>query len=291
MKIAFVILHYQTIKETNECVQSIIDNIETNDFYIVIVDNGSPNGTGDILENSFALHPNVGVVKNSTNLGFARGHNSGIYYLTEKYDIDFIVLLNNDTKIIGKNWIETIEQKYDLYRFGVLGPDIILPSCEKHANPMKRRVDNINDLKREINRRKRLLIGNYLYINSTIYALKKIIKSMLKYQTKYPPKIERDETNVQLQGSCFILSKEYFKHYRGLFDKTFLYFEEEILRYLCERDNVKMVYTPDIVLLHKESISTKELLQNIRKKNIFFLKNLLRSCHEFKKLLNNKQDE
>ena len=51
MHISFVILHYLTEKDTIECVESIKDNISYPDFSIIIIDNGSPNCSGGILEN------------------------------------------------------------------------------------------------------------------------------------------------------------------------------------------------------------------------------------------------
>ena len=50
-KIGFVVLHYNAIKETIDCVESIKKRIDTNKYYIVVVDNASPNHTGeDIIE-------------------------------------------------------------------------------------------------------------------------------------------------------------------------------------------------------------------------------------------------
>ena len=43
--IGFVILHYNTMKETADCAESVKKKIDTPNYHIVIVDNASPNGT------------------------------------------------------------------------------------------------------------------------------------------------------------------------------------------------------------------------------------------------------
>ena len=45
-KVCFVILHFLTIEDTLKCINSICENIRYKNYHIVVVDNGSPNGTG-----------------------------------------------------------------------------------------------------------------------------------------------------------------------------------------------------------------------------------------------------
>lgn len=45
-KIGFVVLHYNAIKETIDCVESIKKRIDTNKYYIVVVDNASSKSYG-----------------------------------------------------------------------------------------------------------------------------------------------------------------------------------------------------------------------------------------------------
>jgi len=285
MALAFIILNYQTYMDTISCVDSIVKNIDTNEYSIFIVDNGSSNNSGQLLTDKYSNEKKISVILNKRNLGFARGLNIGIFSARKQKKFDFYILLNSDTEIIGKNWNSVIEKKFELFNFHILGPDIISIDGLTHANPVKRQVRDINDLKILIKKKKKKLISNYFFIDSLIYNLKFIIKKIIRYKPIYKSKNEKDIFNVQLQGSCLILSKLYFNKKNGLFDKTFLYFEEAILRYFCDLDNMNMMYTPDIVLLHKESQSTKFDIKSLRKKKIFYLKNSLRSCEELFKIM------
>lgn len=286
MMIGFVILHYNNIETTTNCVNSIFSNIDTDNFYICIVDNASPDKSGKLLETMYSDNLKVDVIINSENLGFARGHNTGIRYLRTKHLCDFLVLLNSDTELVSNNWGQVIKEKYIEYEFHVMGPDIISLDRQNHANPAEIQIYCKEDLIKMIRYKRKKLLRNILYIDPLMVTIKSHIKKIIKYAT---PKgsirkhIPYDVIGVQLQGSCFILSPKYFQYHEGLYDGTFLYFEEAILKYFIDRDGLISLYTPDIILLHLEGRSTNFSHQSIRKKNIFYLSNSLFSC---KKLYN-----
>ena len=89
----FVILHYYTIEDTVNCVQSIKE-IETygNNVKIVIVDNASPNRTGKLIQEKYIDDPQIHVILSSENLGFANGNNLGFEYAKKQLKSDFIIL-------------------------------------------------------------------------------------------------------------------------------------------------------------------------------------------------------
>ena len=76
--------------------------------------------------------------------------------------------------------------------------------------------------------------------------------------------------NVPLHGACLIFSKDYIEQYaNAFFDKTFFYYECEILDYICRVDNRKTVYSPDIKVEHHQNISTNVVYKNIIQKTLF----------------------
>lgn len=58
-------------------------------FELIIVDNGSSDGTVAFFEKKY---PEIRLIKNEKNLGFAKGHNQGI----QKTQSDYILILNQD---------------------------------------------------------------------------------------------------------------------------------------------------------------------------------------------------
>jgi GT2 family glycosyltransferase len=75
------------------------------DFVVYVVDNGSKDGSAEFME---ASYPEVRVVRNSENLGFAEGMNVGIREAKGEY----IVSLNNDHET-APNWLAEIVKQMD----------------------------------------------------------------------------------------------------------------------------------------------------------------------------------
>ncbi|MBQ2149938.1 MAG: glycosyltransferase, partial [Bacteroidales bacterium] len=71
---------------------------------LVIVDNASPDGSGELLRDRFAASPSVTVILNESNEGFARGNNAGYKYLRDHFHCRFITVLNNDVLIKDRDF-------------------------------------------------------------------------------------------------------------------------------------------------------------------------------------------
>lgn len=54
INIAFVVLHYNVFQETINCVRSIISNIDTEKYIVIVVDNYSQNESYELLANEFS---------------------------------------------------------------------------------------------------------------------------------------------------------------------------------------------------------------------------------------------
>jgi GT2 family glycosyltransferase len=80
------------------------------DFEVIVVDNGSTDGSVPLIENSF---PWVKVVRLDTNSGFAKGNNVGIRASHSEY----VATLNNDA-IVSERWLE------ELYRAAESDPAV-----------------------------------------------------------------------------------------------------------------------------------------------------------------------
>lgn len=86
MKISVIVLHYQNVADTLECLESLKKQNYDN-YEILLIDNGS----GEL--GNIALP--VKLIKNTENLGFAEGGNIGIRAALEN-GADAVLLFNND---------------------------------------------------------------------------------------------------------------------------------------------------------------------------------------------------
>lgn len=94
MKVAIILLNFNGKKDTLECLSSL-KNLTYKNHHVLVVDNGSSdNSVHEIKKN----YPDITVLENEENLGFAEGNNVAIRYALEK-GFDGIFLLNNDTVV------------------------------------------------------------------------------------------------------------------------------------------------------------------------------------------------
>lgn len=106
--ICFVILHYQAEQETVNCINNIKEKVQSAKK-IVVVDNASPNGSGEYLQKRYDSDSEVEIVLLDKNLGFAKGNNWG-FRVAKKYAPDFVVVMNNDVLLEQEDIVFRIER-------------------------------------------------------------------------------------------------------------------------------------------------------------------------------------
>ena len=118
-KVSIVILTYNNLDLTKECLVSMEKFNNYENCEIIIVDNLSQeDDTREFLSEYEKKHKNVKVILNDINGGFSYGNNVGIKEATG----DYIILLNNDT-FVTPNWIEHLIAHFDTdAKIGMVGP-------------------------------------------------------------------------------------------------------------------------------------------------------------------------
>ena len=94
-RISTVIVTHDGRDWTQACLNSLLEGETWPNLEVIVVDNGSSDGTGALLHEVAARDPRVAVVRNPDNRGFAAANNQGIALSTG----DVVVLLNNDTVV------------------------------------------------------------------------------------------------------------------------------------------------------------------------------------------------
>lgn len=281
MRISFVILHYNTFEDTVKCVESILILAKKTfeDVSIIVVDNGSPNDTGDLLRKKYGRSEKIDVLMIKKNIGFARGNNVGFVFANKKYHPDFIVLSNNDIIIRQENFIDKIVELYNTNHFAVLGPSIYAPYKGVYQNPLRDKpytVDELEELIRNYqNKIKLFKLIDGLHCYSFLHGVRRLLKKIHSSQSYNA----EEKFQVVLHGAFLIMSREYIDAFpSGLCDKTFMYMEEDILYHLCTSKNLKMMYSPELQVLHNEGSSTRNTLKSRAKKSIFEFENTIKSA-------------
>lgn len=275
MRFSFVILHYNAISDTMECVESILRRMG-NAARIVVVDNKSPNGSGLELKKKYKNCECVSVILNPENEGFARGNNVGFFYAKKYWNPDFIVMLNNDTLLLQDDFAVLVEKEYRESRFAVLGPLVETPHKPYNSNPGSDRLPSLNFFRKYRLKVRLKLILNYLHLDSSY-------EKCLEFFRRGKERIFDEEIlkkraeNVLLHGCCWIFSSEYINRFDGLNSRTFLYQEERLLFLRLQQNGLKSVFNPDIRIFHKEDVATKTVTSDDLLRRRFMYKNYIQS--------------
>lgn len=252
-KIAFVILHYQNVDVTYECVKYLQALEEIMNHEIVIVDNASPNGTGKYLEARFDQVKNIHLIFSEKNRGFSSGNNIGYMYAREQLHIDIVVAMNSDVYIKDKCFIKkllTFAKKNK--QWSIVAPDIVVKN-EFHQNPYM--VESIStQVQKKILLKK--VVGIMLYRLPVIGGILIKRKSVQDFQPNKTFKEEKTLENIVPHGSCLVFMPNWLKNEKFAFvEGTFLFVEEELLYDYCIDKGHTIVYCPNLIVNHMEDAS------------------------------------
>lgn len=114
-----VILNWNGRDDTLACLESI-GQVEYSNFRVIVADNGSSDGSIEAIRRAY---PDVTIIENHSNLGFAAGNNSAILHALEG-GAEFVFLLNNDTVVDPAIISAFVKAASEMPKGGVFGGKI-----------------------------------------------------------------------------------------------------------------------------------------------------------------------
>lgn len=222
-----VIVNYNTLALTVNCVASLLTHRIAAAHDIVVVDNASPDGSG--AELAQALPEGVQVVLSDRNGGFGAGVNLGI----EALGTDLVLVLNPDT-YFKRNDVAVIQGLFDERpRLGVAGLRLVNPDGSLQYSA--RRFYSLPDILA-----RRTLLGRWGPMQHRVDS------HLLKRRWGSEP-FEAD----WVMGTGFVVRRSAFAQLGGMDEGYFLYFEEVDL---CARMWVsgwQVLAVPQVELVHE----------------------------------------
>ena len=175
MKLSIITLTYNNLVYTKKFIESLYKY--TKDFELIIIDNGSTDGTVEYLKTLDGLK----LILNKENQGFSKGNNQGIEIAQGEY----IGFLNNDI-LLYPNWFEECEKVFETEtNVAFVSP--------RHVNP---HFDNTDEY-RYLNFYKNKFDCNYQktfdYCEfSCVITKRSVIESIGMFDEKYSPAFFED---------------------------------------------------------------------------------------------------
>jgi len=132
--ISVAIPSWNTKELTRACLQSMLDGDHCCDIEIIVVDNGSHDGSPDMIEAEF---PQVKLVRNSRNEYFSKASNQGAAAATAP----FLCLLNSDTLVPERSLHKMIDFLVANPHYGAVAPR--LANRDGSVQPICRRFPSL----------------------------------------------------------------------------------------------------------------------------------------------------
>jgi len=118
--ISIIIVNLNTRGLLRECLASVFRSAGFLSMEVVVVDNGSTDGSAEMVLSDF---PAVGLIRNATNEGFARPNNVGMELAKGRH----VLLLNSDT-VVDPDALATLVRFLDEHPdVGACGPRLVYP--------------------------------------------------------------------------------------------------------------------------------------------------------------------
>ena len=272
MKTVFIILHYQSIEDTLNCINSIQAMDSQDDLGIIIIDNASPNGSGQVLAEKYSSISNIRVILHDYNCGFSHANNIGCELARKEWNPEYYVVANNDIIFTQSDFPAILDSKYKEKPFYILGPDIYNLRTGKHQSPMGTSAPTRERAQTTV-RLNTIALSLYAITS----PLMKLWFKRLNTNASDAALYDQEQTNVYLQGACVIFSRDYIEERGAAYSpETFFFSEEAIFTRWCEINQKAILYTPALRVQHNESASTLSD-KDVKRRMRFQMQNILDS--------------
>ena len=248
IEVSIITVNYNGLEDTCALIESIPFN---ENMEVIVVDNASKDQEADIITQRY---PQVKVIKNERNLGFAGGNNIGIQAAQGKY----LLLVNNDTFFKDFTVQTLIDRMESSYEIGIVCPKIRFTWSN---NPIQ--FTGYTPLSKVTVRNHAIGFGE---------------DDHGQYDTAHP--------TPYAHGAAMLIRREAIDKVGLMPECYFLYYEELDWSMMFTRAGYQIWYEPKCTIYHKESQSTG---QDSPLRTYYFTRNRLllvrRNPQEFNKTL------
>lgn len=222
--ISVIIVSWNAKTYLLDCLQSIFSETISHQIEIIVVDNLSTDGSSKEVKINF---PNVKLIQNNSNMGFAAANNIGIKCSTGRY----LCLVNSDIKILDRCLDRMCDYMDKNPSAGMLGPKI---------------------LNRDMSQQKSCRQFPTLWNNfSPAIGLDKIFPNLNIFSGEQILIAGDDVHNVDVLSGCLMMVRRNALDEVGLFDEIFFIYSEDVD--WCKRFwdmNWKVIFYPHAKAIH-----------------------------------------
>lgn len=232
--VSIIIPVFNNLEYTRDCLASIYQHASPElPFEVIVVDNGSTDGTGVFLQQEQA-RGRVRLLANAENLGFARACNQGARAALGQY----LVFLNNDTKVLP-GWLEALAD-----------------SAQK-------------DETTAVVGAKLLYADDTIQHAGVVFDADRKVYHLYQGFPQNHPAVNQEREFQAVTAACALFKKKVFFE-AGLFDERYVNGIEDLdLCFRIREKGYKVVYNPQSVVYHYESRTPGRFAKEVENANLF----------------------
>lgn len=249
--VSIIIVNYNTLQMTRQCIDSIFTKTKGINFEIILVDNASTDGS----QNYFKGDKRILFIQSNKNLGFGRANNLGAKYSKGKY----LFLLNSDTLLVNNaikifyDQMEALSQK-----IAFIGAPLLCKDCKAIGH-------------------------SYYYFPS----LKTFFFDVFYYYTRIKlnkePKQYVGNYKVDYVTGADLFCRNHLIKKHGLFDEDFfMYFEEVELQYRYSKMGYESMIVEGPKIIHLSGASFNSKKETLHKKRLMIFRSrflFMKKCY------------
>lgn len=217
--ISIILVCWNNKSYLDPCLESLYDGRLRSTFETVVVDNGSTDGSQEMLREKY---PQVKIIQNDHNVGLGRASNQGIEATLGKY----VLLLNNDTLVDSPSFDAMVNFLDEHSKVGAVGGKLLNPDGSVQAC-----YNNFSTLIEEFLIATRL---GELFNNS------------------YPSIVNDNQIRSVdwISSACLMLRREALNQIGLLDEEYFIYGDEADLQHRLKEAGWLVYYLPDATTVH-----------------------------------------
>jgi hypothetical protein len=248
MGLSIIIVNRNTKEYLLRCLRAVLENEKRTEWNIIVVDNGSRDGSAAEVGNTF---PSIDLIENERNLGFAKAVNQGLQKASGRY----VLLLNPDTQVKKR----------------AIGELILFMDAHPDAGIAGARLLNSDGSRQNS-------IANFPSL-----ATELLNKSLLRwlFPEKFPGKERNYSEPIEVDsviGACMMVRRDAIEKVGLLDEDYFLYLEETDWCFRIRKAGWKVYHVPQAEVSHFQGKSAEQdkkraKVEYYRSRYHFFYKN------------------
>jgi GT2 family glycosyltransferase len=257
MDLTICILSWNAADLLVACLKSLRDIRRGNhiNYEVIVVDNGSEDGSGEAVRRDF---PEVGLISNTWNAGFAAGNNQALRKGRGRH----FLVLNNDTVLLEDCLAQMVDYLDSHPQVGIVGGRLVNVDGSTQVAYFPLHLPSVKSCFAELFGLDRIWPQN----------------SWSRYAPSNTFDFEKPSTTTQISGACLMVRREALEKI-GLFDDGFQFWYEDVdYCYRCLEAGWEIKYLPGARVVHYGGASFAKL--DLSKNSLMRFRSLLRYFHK-----------